>query len=780
MALALPHPLAALRGYRMANAVHVAALSGAAALAAASSHAAPTGLAVVDTLYVAGFAAAAAHLAGTARRWTWFVPAGVAAPVAADGLATGCAAASIAIALWAVVRDTRSRPLAAVVVGLGMAALLRTEPVGFHGLTALLAGLATVPIMVSGYRNARRRSRRRIRRVALWFGGIVALVLLGGGLGVLSVASELTAGVDLIDQGILAARDADDTEAAIRLGDASRLLHSANDTLTSWYVLPAHALPLAGPNIRAVSQIANDSGEVTERSSAAAIAADLDTLRFNDGRLDPERIERMIPLLEGVASSASTTYDTVNRVRSAWLVAPVVDRMDDLESELEVNLPDLQSALEASRIAPALLGSDEPRRYLVLFTTPVEARGRTGFPGNFAELLLDDGKLSMPRFGRISELEQGGLPGDQRVISGPDDFLARYSRFRPEATWRNVVMSPDFPTIAQVAVELYPQSGGVPIDGVMSVNPTGLAALMHFTGSVDVEGYGELTAENAEQFLHLEQYTTYSDVSERRDALEDVARTTFERLTEASLPSPREVVDVLGPAVEGDHIQFWTMYEDEVSYFETIGLTGRLEPVDGDFLAVTTTNAGPSKIDAFLERTLSYDVSWEPETSSVRAQVTSTLRNNAPADGLPQNVIGNNLGLPFGTNRSFVSVYSPWRLSEARIDGEVVALHPERELDRYVYSTFVDIPSGGEVTIELDLQGAWTAPSYALALAPQPLVIPEHADVSITIVGDDLNASLAVEGEEDMTVDGETIRWDGPLDQWRRAAISFEPLAQDS
>lgn len=772
MALAVTHPLAALRSEPVRRVLFVGAIAGSAALAVGVSGAAPTGIELVDSVYVGGFAATVAYLAGTARRWTWFVPPGVAAPLAADGLAAGCAAASIVIGLWSVVRGTRSRSRAAVVAGLGVAALLRTEPVGFHGLTALAAALATAPVMISGYRNTSRRARRRIGQVALAVGGATVLMLAGGAVGVVAVADDLTRGADLIDSGVVAARDADDTEAAIRLGEASGHFKSASDTLTSWFVRPAHVLPVVGPNIRAVSELAEDSGDVTELSSAAATAADLDTLRFEEGRLDPERIERMVPLLAGVASSARSTDETVDRVRSPWLVEPVAEQIDDLEAELADNLPDLENAVEATRVAPALLGSEEPRRYLVLFTTPAEARGRTGFPGNFAELLLEDGKLTMPRFGRISELEQGGVPGDQRVISGPEDFLARYSRFRPEETWRNVVMSPDFPTIAQVAMELYPQSGGMPVDGVMSVTPAGLSGIMHFTGPVDVEGYGELTADNAEEFLHLEQYTTYQETSERADQLEHVARTTFERLTEASLPSPSEVIDVLDPLVDGDHIQFWTPYEDEESYFESIELTGRLEPVDDDFLAMTTANGGGSKIDAFLERTLRYEVGWDPDTGAVLAQVTATLRNNAPSSGLPDYVIGNNVGLPFGTNRSFVSIYSPWLLSGARINGQEVSMQSERELDRYVYSTFVDVPPGGEVSIELTLSGTSTDPSYSLALAPQPAVTPDQAEVTMTVVGDEPGEAVVTDGGEDVTADGTTVRWEGPLDRWQRMTVA--------
>src|SRR5690606_24423696 len=66
-------------------------------LAAAVSPAEPTELAFANVFWRGALAAVTAYLAGTARRWTWFVPAGVAAPIVGNGLALVCAALAIGI-----------------------------------------------------------------------------------------------------------------------------------------------------------------------------------------------------------------------------------------------------------------------------------------------------------------------------------------------------------------------------------------------------------------------------------------------------------------------------------------------------------------------------------------------------------------------------------------------------------------------------------------------------------------------------------------------------------
>ena len=115
----------------------------------------------------------------TARRWTWFLPAGAAAVLGGDGVAMACAAVAIAIALVSVVRETRSRARGAIVAGLGVIALLRVGPIGFHGLSALVTAAAVTPVLVSGYLRAGRRVRHRTKRVLQVVGVGLGLMVAG-------------------------------------------------------------------------------------------------------------------------------------------------------------------------------------------------------------------------------------------------------------------------------------------------------------------------------------------------------------------------------------------------------------------------------------------------------------------------------------------------------------------------------------------------------------------------------------------------------------------------
>ena len=527
-------------------------------------------------------------------------------------------------------------------------------------------------------------------------------------------------------------------------------------------------MPVVGHNARATAALAASAADVAREGADAATDADTDALTVQDGRLDLAHVASLQAPLGDVAGTLETAATRLDDAGSPWLLPPVADRLERVEDELADARPDVDLAADATRLVPAMFGGEgQPTRWLVAFVTPVEARGRTGFMGNFAELTAVDGKVDMTRFGRAGELESGGTPGPQRTLTGPDDYLARWARFVPAATWRNVTMAPDFPSVGQVMAELYPQSGGQPVDGVIAVDPVGLAALLTFTGPITVPDVdAPLTADTAADYLLRQQYLL-GDNAARVDALESLSRQTFERLTTGDLPGPRTVADTLGEAAAGGHLHAYAVDPEQQALFRDVGVDGALPAVgDGDFLGVVNNNAVGNKIDLYLTRQIAYTATWDPDTGEVDATATVTLRNDAPASGLPGYVIGSPIAGAdrpgSGTNRTYLSVYTPWELDTALVDGQPVAIERQIETGRYAYSAFLDVPPrGGTRSLELQLSGRVPAgDTYDLAVTTQPLVVPDQLTLTVEAAGprpDGVTASPP------LVVDGRTATSAGPL-----------------
>src|SRR5438874_13583386 len=130
----------------------------------------------------------------------------------------------------------------------------------------------------------------------------------------------------------------------------------------------------------------------------------------------------------------------------------------------------------------------------------------------------------------------------------------------------------EFPSVACVIRTLYPQSGGRAVDGVISINPAGLAALLRIVGPVDVAGWPEpLTGDNAEEILEYKQYVAFADKDVRLEFLATATETIWKRLTASKLPSAHELISTLGPAVRHKDIIITSFHADEQRLFDETG-----------------------------------------------------------------------------------------------------------------------------------------------------------------------------------------------------------------
>ena len=367
---------------------------------------------------------------------------------------------------------------------------------------------------------------------------------------------------------------------------------------------------------------------------------------MSGGSIDLDAVRAAEAPLVAVQRSLDDLQAVTADVRSPWLIDRVNRELDELDDDLARQEPRLANAVDAVRLAPQMLGGDGDRSYLVLFTSPAEARGLGGFVGNYAEVNLDDGRISVGDFARRSDLELVVADSDVRCDSCPVEFLARYGRFGfdtganggvADRAWSNITMPVHFPYVAEVATILYPQSGGRHIDGVVVMDPYVVEALMAYTGPIALPEFGvTVHPEDAVEFILEDQYLLAVDDEEgsfeneeRIDALETLGKAVVTRLLAGDLPESAELASDLAPLVEERRLLLWTDDGSEQDLLDRIGLLGDIPDLgaDGGF-SVAVTNAGASKIDVFLDREVATRV--EVDSDGDRRLVADvTLTNNA-------------------------------------------------------------------------------------------------------------------------------------------------------
>ena len=706
-----------------------------------SAHCSPTGVARLDAGWTALFAGLVAWAAATSP-W-WALGLGSATLVAAGPTPGWTVLAAIATVV-AMAIGARGRGFAVVRALLG--AFIGQEAIRLQlhpfGRSSLVAGGVSVLLVVTGVSRRSGLVRRRC-----WIGAAgfaAAVVLAGAGLaGALGLAARpLITSERSIQSGLRAMRNGDPGQAASDLKAAARALGRANSWLRSPLAGPARLFPVMSQHarlLRHVTAIAHTGATTVAQSVLAMNPA---AIRVSKGSVDVDSIGLLERPLRDTRDAVAALERSLVSTQSPWIVAPLRDRFSFLGRQATYARRQGDIAIRVVRLAASMLGHDGPRTYFVAFISPAEARGLGGFLGNFAEVVAVDGAVSVTRFGRTIDLIAGGDPHTARRVTRPADYLARYGRFGattkagaadPEF-WDNVTMSPDLPSVAEVIAQLYPTSGGTKIDGVITIDPEGLRALLAITGPVKAQRSGlTLDRTNVVSFLLRDQYLQFpNDDPARKDALADVAATAMSALLTGAAPNPAQLAGTLGPALRDGHIQIWSLDARDQVDLRALGVSGELPRPRGDGFAVTISNGAPNKIDAYLTKATRYEAVVDPVSGAVEAKLTVTLTNAIPGTALPPVVVGNVVGAPSGTSISYVTVFSPLQLVAARVDGVDVPWVPEVERGWKTYSRFVRIAPHAAVMIEMTLRGRIdVSRGYWLQLRPQPGAMAEGVSVDV-------------------------------------------------
>jgi len=645
-------------------------------------------------------------------------------------------AAAVVLGLFALHRRHRIvGAVVGVVVGMTVLDLQRPAPLG---ATAVVAGIAIVPMLTSGFRRSS-ASTRQVVAVATAIGALCGVA--ASGAAAYFAYSERAA----IESAVADTRNAvgiassQDTGAATAAFDtAATSFDDLDASAQAWWLTPARFVPIVGPNLGLARTAIASGSDLNRAAGGLTSSIDQSALRSPAGGVDLAVLASMKAPVAEASEQILSTRSALETSDSPWLVAPLRDGFDELLVELDEAGATAETARMAVERAPQILGAAGPQRYLMLLGNPAESRDIGGHIGNWAEVVADNGVLTIAQVGQPYDIAS---PATSPALSlTPGAYPQSLVELRPQNFPQNWGGSADFPTVARLARELFGQAlPGDELAGVIYADPEAFAALLNFTGPEQVPGTNiMLTPENATSFFTTDQFTVFENESDGNTAVSSLIETVMSRFGRIQLPNPQRLAEVLGPVVRSGRLQFVSFDSADSPLLERLGLLGAVErPGSGDLLAVLTRNANPSKIDVYLRRSVRYDVDWDPVTGAVDARLTVSLTNDAPSGGLPAVVGGGVPGLAPGTNRTMVSILSPWSAESVSLDGTPSTFGVQQEL-RGVRRTsvMVDLAPGQTRVLELEMEGnAAPRGPYVLQWIGQPTAVAGATDIAITPSG---------------------------------------------
>lgn len=570
-------------------------------------------------------------------------------------------------------------------------------------------------------RRLRRRTRPLLLLLAVLGTGLLAACL-AVGISLPGVKDDLERSrANLVAaQNALARADLPAARQSLARGRASALSAEMSSHRVTWRVL-AH-VPVMGRAVREVQAVTRAVAVTSGRVLPPLVELDLGGPRA--GRIDtaPLRAARQ-PLSRAVAELAAARRDL--RAAPTSGIGRVVAARLELDDTLTRLARSLREARVASEVVPELLAGD--RRFLLVVQNNAEMRATGGLVGAYGVVEVHDGRVRLGRFGPNQDLVDPAVP----PLDLGTDFDQRYGRFQAARTWRSANLTPDTPTAGRLLASLWRQQTGEAVDGVLLVDPVGLARVLRATGPVRLADGTRLTADNAVRTLLVEAYARFPREldADRNAYLQQAARAVLDRFV-ATPASPRWARAVAGAATSG-HLQVWSA-EPALQGLLEQSVAGGALGAQGPYLQVVTQDVGGSKLGPYLRRAVTYVGSSTGEAVDLgdgpvdeeQAVITVEMANQAPAR-LPEYVTlrPDDPRAPTGQAKTWLSVYlgRGATLLRATLDGRPVQVQTGSERGLAVFSVFVTTDRGGTSRLVLHVRQP-AAPGAALLWRQQPLL----------------------------------------------------------
>ncbi|HET7091209.1 MAG TPA: DUF4012 domain-containing protein, partial [Anaerolineae bacterium] len=453
---------------------------------------------------------------------------------------------------------------------------------------------------------------------------------------------------------------------------------------------------------------------------------------------------------QAAAERAAQRLESIDTTSLSPALARQVERVS-------AGLPLLRSSLALIDLAPGLMGFDRPKTYIVLLQNADELRPTGGFITAVARLTLDRGAIVDldVRDNAVDDfLHKPYDPPPQPLF----DFMGSELWMFRDANW-----SPDFPTSARKAAELYTYGLGIPVDGVIGLNQRVVREILDGIGPVEVEpGRPPVDASNAITFMY-ESWSPPPDVVEvaawiagRKDFIGKLMNAILTRLETS--PDQIEWADLgrgVLDALERRDLLIWVEDPGASAILARLGWDGVVRQVAGDYWMLVDANLGFNKANAVIDSSVAYTVTLQPDGSADATLAVHYRHTGPPARGCQHQIPYTQvlsyqtlvqacywdyvrLLLPSGAQLQAATshpVPADYLVVGRPFEGQVSV---ENELGKTVFATLFVLERGRSVDVALSYHlpsvADWSSESghYTLTVQKQPGAMPRP--VSVTLI----------------------------------------------
>lgn len=377
-----------------------------------------------------------------------------------------------------------------------------------------------------------------------------------------------------------------------------------------------------------------------------------------------------------------------------------------------------------------LLGKDKPRQYLMIFQNNAELRPTGGFWTAYGVIKVDKGKITPLGSSDIYSLDEKL----NSKIPAPRPIKAYHINV-PYYNLRDMNISPDFPTSAQLFLENYNKAlgGKEKIDAVIGLDLQVLVDMVKVLGRVGVSGFGNFSADpdkrcdGCPQIIYQLEY-----IADKPKSYIDTDRKGFlgplmNSLLSNAMGSEKSKIGPLAQAllknINEKHILLYFTDSETQKAAELANIAGKINEVDKntDYLHINDSNMASAKSNLFVKQKIKHEII--SKEGKVDHKITVTYTNPSKASNC--NLEKGDLCLNAAKYRDWFRFYVPIGSKLTKMTGSEVEPVLYEELGKQVFEGFYGnkYPLYAQSSLKTSVQYTSSVPassSYTLVLQKQP------------------------------------------------------------
>lgn len=519
------------------------------------------------------------------------------------------------------------------------------------------------------------------------------------------------------------AQSFDITKTRLALQRTGQALAAVRWHATPFLVLAPYLgwLPEYGNDIVAAPHLLEFVRSLTEASLILldGLVPHLESLRQSTGPGQDGPLPVLLTVLVDAVPQLVQAEVHLSQAEAHWEQIPyerLTPRLAEWLAPLARYLRLLRTALQLARVAPALLGGDGPRHYLLLAQNEDERRPTGGFISAAGLITFDRGRIISLRFDDSYAIDDLTKP-----YPDPPEILRR-TMLADLWLFRDTNWSPDFPTSARIAADFYAYGRGVAVDGVIAFDQKALQYLLEGLGPVTITDTGErIYADNVIAALRARwapgpgQAQDETWWAQRKSFMGDLAEAMRRKLETAQLDWIA-LAKALECALGEKHLLLYSPQPEVAGILNRAGWDGSIRAWEGDYLMVIDANVGFNKASALVRKWVEHSVALNAtggaevrtrltyqHTSQAKTACRPETRYDPVYDQMMQRCLWNYLRLYMPAGATLVStprrvVPAEEMLSDEATSGEV-DITPGEGGKQSLGLLFV-LPPGEEITLE--------------------------------------------------------------------------------